>query len=180
MVRPDLSTQWLYDLLANEWSRWLPESTMATIRKGGYYTTLVRPGLRVIALNNQDCYTNNWWLMYDFAFPSVQLQWLHDTLLAAESANEKVHILKHIPSGEGSCFRVWSREYRRILDRFWNTISAQFNGHTHKDEFNVFYSLSQPNYAINVAWNGGSVTPYSNVNYNYRMYYADPQTYVNY
>lgn len=163
--------------MADQWSRWLPESALVTVRKGGYYTVLVKPGFRVIAINNNDCYTYNWWLSYEPHFPVEQLQWIHDTLLAAEAAGEKVHILAHVPPGSGSCHKVYAREYRRIVERFWNTISAQFCGHSHADEFNIFYSHDNPTQALNVMWNGGSTTAYSNVNPNYRMYAMDPITY---
>lgn len=175
---PDrFSTQWLYDALADEWAKWLPASALETVRAGGYYTVLVKPGFRVVAINNNDCYTYNWWLIYEPSFPRTQLQWLHDTLLAAERAGEKVHILAHVPPGDATCFKVYSREYRRIVERFWKTISAQFAGHTHADEFNIFYSRSNPNQALNVMWNGGSTTAFNDVNPNYRIYKMDPSTY---
>lgn len=173
------SQQWLYNLVAEEWSQWLRDDGVnATLLEHGFYTVLVRPGFRIIGLNNQDCYNFNFWLIYDPAIGYRQLQWLHDTLLQAEANNEKVHILAHIPSGGGGCFRVWSREYRRIIDRFWNTVTGVFNGHTHNDEFNIFYSRSQPSYAINVGFNGGSATTYSDKNHNYKVYYVDSDTYV--
>lgn len=171
------STQWLYTFLANEWAKWLPESALATVRLGGYYTILVKPGFRIITINNNDCYTYNWWLLYEPSFPRTQLQWLHDTLLAAEQAGEKVHILGHVPPGDSTCFKVYAREYRRIVERFWNTISAQFAGHTHADEFNIFYSRENANQALNVMWNGGSTTAFNDVNPNYRMYTMDQTTY---
>ncbi|XP_055686656.1 sphingomyelin phosphodiesterase-like [Lutzomyia longipalpis] len=174
---PQLSTQWLYDFLADEWSYWLPASALATVRQGGYYTVQVRPDLRIIAINNNDCYTFNFWLLYDPQYPRYQLQWLHDTLLEAERAGQKVHLLGHVPSGGGSCHRVYSREYAKLVERFWNTISAQFMGHTHADQFTVFYAQSNPYQAVNVQWNGGSTTAFSDVNPNYKVYLADPQTY---
>lgn len=171
------STEWLYTFLADEWAQWLPESELATVRAGGYYTVLVRPGFRIITINNNDCYTFNWWLIYEPTFPRTQLQWLHDTLLAAETAGEKVHILAHVPPGDSTCFKAYSREYRRIVERFWNTISAQFAGHTHADEFNIFYSRENPHQALNVMWNGGSTTAFNDVNPNYRMLTMDQTTY---
>lgn len=176
-VPQEFSTQWLYTYVAKEWSKWLPESALTTVRQGGYYTVLVRPGFRIITINNNDCYTYNWWIAYQPQFPKTQLQWLHDTLLAAERNGEKVHILGHVPPGSGGCFTVYSREYRRIVERFWNTISAQFAGHTHNDEFNIFYSRENPTQALNILWNGGSTTAFSDVNPNYKIYTMDPETY---
>lgn len=167
----------LYSLLADTWS-WLPEQALETIRYAGYYTILVRDNLRIIALNNNEGYTYNWWLLYDARYAAAQLQWLHDTLLEAERNGEKVHILAHIPAAYRDVLKSYSREYNRIVDRFWDTISAQFNGHTHNDQFTMFYARDQPNVAVNVAWNGGSATAYSDVNPNYRVYSVDQETYV--
>lgn len=178
VARLDLSTSWLYEYHATALGRWLPVATQNTIRAGGYYSVLARPGLRVIALNNNDCYTYNWWILYDPLYLSNQLNWLSTQLQAAEAAGEKVHILAHIPAGEGSCFSTWSREFRRLIDRYWNTISAQFNGHTHRDEFNVYYHSNNPSIAVNVGFNGGSATTYSDVNPNYRVYTVDSNHYV--
>lgn len=55
-----MSTQWLYDLVAEQWSQWLPKSALETIRKAGYYSVLVRPGFRIIALNSNVPVTFNW------------------------------------------------------------------------------------------------------------------------
>ncbi|KAL1391554.1 hypothetical protein pipiens_003132 [Culex pipiens pipiens] len=177
-VRPDFSMDWLYRFSADLWGHWLPQSTRHTIQQGGFYTYLIRPGLRVVALNNQDCYTFNWWILWRPDYLANQMQWLHDVLLVAEQNNEKVHILAHIPyASSGSTFRICQREFRRILERFHDTISAQFHGHTHRDEFNVFYSRESPEHAINVAWNGGSTTAFSDINPNYIVYYVDPETY---
>lgn len=167
-----LSTRWLYQVLADTWiSLWLPEDTRATILKGGYYTVLVRPGFRVVALNNMYCYTLNWWVLHDPVDPTGQLAWLVDVLLAAEAAQEKVHILAHIPPGNDDCLESWGREFAKIVDRFSATISAQFNGHTHVDDISIFYDkYGRPN---NVAFNGGSLTTYADVNPNYKMYFVD-------
>uniref|UniRef100_A0A336MKI9 CSON003052 protein n=1 Tax=Culicoides sonorensis TaxID=179676 RepID=A0A336MKI9_CULSO len=157
----ELSSRWLYDFISVAWSPWLPSNALTTVKEGGYYSTLIRPKLRVIALNNNDCYVYNWWTFYSTESQTSQLQWLHDTLLAAENRNESVHILTHIYPGEGSCFKVWAREYKRIIERFSHLIKAQFYGHTHYDEFNIFYDSQNQSKPINVGWNGGSLTPYA-------------------
>lgn len=132
-------------------------------------------GLRIIALNNNECYSMNWWLFYKGTDKQPQLKWLHDTLLEAEKNGEKVHILAHIPSGDGSCWNNWSKEYSRIIARFSNTISAIFNGHSHKDEMNVFYSNG---HATNIAWNGGALTTFTFKNPNYKIYEVETKTKV--
>lgn len=165
-----LSTNWLYELSAELWSEWLPPETKETILRGGFYTVLARPGFRIIALNSNLGYTDNWWSIYDPKDQEGQLKWLADTLLQAEKQGEKVHILSHMPSGYDSCLKTWSREFHKIIDRFENTVTAQFNGHSHNDHFYIYYAIDEPTRANNVAFNGGSVTPFSNLNPNYKAY----------
>jgi hypothetical protein len=90
----------------------LPPDALETVRRGGYYTTVVRPGLRLIALNNNVCNVFNWWILYETKSIKSQFQWLHDVLLAAEKAGEKVHILAHIPNGDEDYHQPCAREYR--------------------------------------------------------------------
>lgn len=161
------------------WSLWLPPETQQTIKLGGYYTVSPRTGFRIIALNNNDCYFENWWIFYDGSHLSKQLEWMQETLLEAEKAGEYVHILAHVPSGMGECWNIWAREFTRIVERYSNTISGIFNGHTHADEMNVFYSRDNHANAINIAWNGGSLTSFTYKNPNYRVYEVEPTTMVN-
>lgn len=172
-----ISTKWLYELSEELWSTWLPPETSGTIMQGGFYTVLAKPGFRIIALNSNVCYTFNWWLIYNPKDQDGQLQWLADTLLQAENAGEKVHILGHIPSGDSGCLRTWSREFHKIIERFENTVTAIFNGHTHNDHFHVYYATDEPTRPISVAVNGGSVTQFSYLNSNYKIYSVDSVTY---
>ncbi|KAF2878765.1 hypothetical protein ILUMI_27406 [Ignelater luminosus] len=172
-----ISTQWVFDVSAEEWKDWLPPETRDTILKGGYYTVLVRPGFRIIALNSNVCFTFNWWLVYDDVDPYDQLVWLVQVLLEAERNNETVHILSHVPSGDDTCLQNWGREYARIVNRFSDIIAAQFNGHTHKDENVIYFDHANPHRAISVAFNGASLTPYHDANPNYVIYHVDSQTY---
>ncbi|XP_017058776.1 sphingomyelin phosphodiesterase [Drosophila ficusphila] len=176
-VPDEVSTKWLYEHLYNDWSKWLPEETKETILKGGYYTVVPKKGFRIIALNSNDCYTDNFWLYHSGTDKIPQLQWFHDTLLEAEKAGEYVHVLTHIPSGDGTCWSVWAREFNRCITRFSATISGIFTGHSHKDELFVYYSEDE-GHATAVAWNGGAVTTYSNKNPNYRQYAVNPETYT--
>ncbi|XP_071056721.1 sphingomyelin phosphodiesterase-like isoform X3 [Onthophagus taurus] len=173
----EFSTAWLFDLAADLWGSILGEGTAETIRRGGFYTVLIRPGFRLIALNSNVGYTFNWWLLYDDVDPFGQLQWLADTLYQAEQDGEIVHIISHVPSSDDTCYKTWSQQYRRILERFAGTIAAAFNGHSHTDEFIVYHSSEEPTKAINVAYNGGSVTTFSNNNRNYKIYHVDQQNY---
>jgi sphingomyelin phosphodiesterase len=171
------SVQWLFELAAQSWSELVGEDISETVLKGGYYTVSPRPGFRIIAINSNLCYCYNWWLIFDDVDPYGQLQWLADTLKQAEDNNESVHILSHIPTGTGESLSVWGREYSRIIERFSNTITGQFNGHTHKDQFHVYYNSSNPSQPVGTVFNGASLTPYSLSNPSYKLYQVDSTTF---
>lgn len=118
------------------------------------------------------------WLWYEPKDPVAQLQWLADTLLQAEKDAEFVHILAHIPPEYIDCFSTWKREYMKIINRFAHIIKAQFNGHSHNDELQLFYSNDNKIKINNVAWNGGSLTAFTELNPNYKLYIVDNNNYV--
>lgn len=66
-----------------------------------------------------------------------------------------------------------------LLRRFANTITGQFNGHTHSDIFNLYYNTSSATpQAVGVAFNGASVVTFTNNNPSFKVYYADASTFV--
>uniref|UniRef100_A0A1Q3FB46 Sphingomyelin phosphodiesterase n=1 Tax=Culex tarsalis TaxID=7177 RepID=A0A1Q3FB46_CULTA len=136
-----------------------------------YYSIPVKERLRLIVLNSNVAYMYNWWLLAKPHFYRAQLQWLQDTLARAEQEHQNVHILSHIAPNHFSLLPGWSREFQRIVERYRNTITAQFNGHSHLSEFALFYDSAQLAEPIGVAWNGGSLTPHTfhNPNFNVAM-----------
>ncbi|XP_044748363.1 sphingomyelin phosphodiesterase-like [Coccinella septempunctata] len=173
-----LSTKWLYDALRTEELAEFPdERGLGKIEAGGFYTVLLRPGFRVIVLNNNACYTENYWLAYEDYDLYGQLAWLIEVLSKAEQDGEYVHILYHIPTGYKSCLGTWAREYNKILNRFTETISGQFSGHTHADEFFLYYNISNPAEAIQIAFNGASLSTYVENNPSYKIYDVNTRNY---
>ncbi|XP_019384102.1 PREDICTED: sphingomyelin phosphodiesterase, partial [Crocodylus porosus] len=170
-VHGNRSSAWLYDAMAEAWQGWLPPAALETLRVAGFYTLRIRPGLRLVSLNMNFCSDANFWLLINSTDPAGQLQWLVGILAGAEAAGEKVHIIGHIPPAH--CMRSWSWNYYSIVNRFESTIVAQFFGHTHVDEFEMFYdeeTLSRP---VSVAFVAPSVTTYISLNPGYRVYQLD-------
>lgn len=128
-----------YNDINRLWKHWLPVSTSDTVRRGAFYSAVIRPGFRIISLNMNVCYKFNFWLLQNSTDPMAQLQWLVNELQGAEMAYEKVHIIGHIPPGSDDCLKIWSRNYNEIVTRYESTIAAQFFGHTHHDEIELFY-----------------------------------------
>ena len=58
-----VSSDWLFKEIVSDWEPWLPKDCEKTIRKGGFYTTLVRKGLRIVSLNTNYGHYWNFWLL---------------------------------------------------------------------------------------------------------------------
>ncbi|XP_004366050.2 sphingomyelin phosphodiesterase [Capsaspora owczarzaki ATCC 30864] len=170
-IKGEQSNQWLLDAFATEWATWLPASTMDTIRYGGYYQVEIEPGLRLASLNMNFCNNGNYWLFVNETDPAGQLQWLINVLQTAETANEKVYIIGHI--APGSCTKTYSFNYYKIVDRYESTIAGQFFGHSHHDEFEIFFDEATLSRSTGMVYIGGSVTTYTGINPNYRIYDVD-------
>lgn len=75
-IRNDNIT-WLYEVLADSWIKLgLPEDTRDSILRGAFYTTIIRPGLRLISMNMNYCAPENYWLFVNTTDPLDQLQWV--------------------------------------------------------------------------------------------------------
>jgi len=74
------------------------------------------------------------------------------------------------------CVKVWSRNFNQIINRYEHTVTAQFYGHTHVDEFEIFYDLENRTRPINIAYIGPSVTTYYGLNPTYRIYEVSGET----
>lgn len=138
-IAEDDSPKWVYREFDKFWHKWLPRTVDSTILKDGNYAAIVRPGLKVISLNTNYCHDKNFWLFINSTDPGNQLQWLVHELQISELLQEKVHIIGHIPPGADDCLKVWSKNFNRIIRRYKHTVTAQFYGHTHYNEFEIFY-----------------------------------------
>ena len=127
----DLS--WMYSNVSKPFEKWLGAEQLSTFKKGGYYTLVPEPGLRLVVLNTNICYLNNFWLAYSPEDPNGQLQWFADTMLQAEREGSNVIIIGHISPGSGSCWPVWSEKFNAIVQRFENIVRGQFYGHAHTE-----------------------------------------------
>ncbi|CAF4684401.1 unnamed protein product [Rotaria socialis] len=169
---PGENISWLYEVLASSWIKLgLPINTRDSILHGAFYTTVIRPGLRLISLNMNYCSPQNFWLLINATDPLDQLQWLVQWLQYAEDHEEKVHIIGHHPPR--FCLAAFSWNFNRIVNRYENTIAGQFYGHTHYDEFNMFYDEVDSNRPVSMAYITPSLSPRPFSNPSYRIYTMD-------
>ncbi|GMT31293.1 hypothetical protein PFISCL1PPCAC_22590, partial [Pristionchus fissidentatus] len=136
--------QWIYMILADAWSRWISPDSVKGVQYRASYVEYPSPGLKLISLNSVYCSTVNFYIYINQTDPDGTLSWLISELLDSEAKGEKVHIISHIPAGDDYCLKGWAHNFYEIVNRFENTIAAQFYGHTHNDHFQVYYEDSDP------------------------------------
>lgn len=54
-VDEEVSSGWLYESLADLYSRWIPDADLDAFRSTGFYSTQIQPGLRAVAVNSNMC-----------------------------------------------------------------------------------------------------------------------------
>ncbi|KAH7152207.1 Metallo-dependent phosphatase-like protein [Dactylonectria estremocensis] len=176
------ASQWIYDLLAGLWSGWIGGTAIADTEKLGAYSTLYPHGnLRVISLNTNMYYRDNYWLYQKSMIqdPSGQIAWLVGELDAAEKAGERVYLVGHMPLGDQDCFHDQSNYLDQVVSRYSATIAAMFFGHTHKDSFQISYAdyaNRKFSNALVTSYIGPSLTPTSGMP-SFRVYDVDPVTF---
>ncbi|KAI1103077.1 putative acid sphingomyelinase [Jackrogersella minutella] len=177
-------SQWVYDQLSASWAPWIGPRAAASTREFGAYSVLHPSGsgdLRVISINTNLYYAQNYWLYEDpmETDPSGQLAWLVSELEAAERAGERVYVIGHMPMGARDAFHDGSNSFDRIVRRYEGTIAAMFFGHTHFDEFQISYAdyanKSHEN-ALATSYIAPSMTPMSG-HPAFRVYTVDPVTF---
>jgi len=167
---------WLTSNMSTLWANWLPEQALETVKYGGYYSVLVNPGFRIIALNTQyGDQLNFYWLLGSIDYGN-QTEWLIAELTQAEAANEKVWIIGHIPcTSVSGVIDDYCDQYAEIVNRFNDTITGQFFGHTHTDQFVIFYDNNSNPTSVQLI--APSVTTFTNINPSFRIFAYDKSTY---
>ena len=166
---------WLYDACVSMWSPFLPEDAQATMSYGGYYQARVRPGLRVISLNSNYLTNDNFWLLANLTFAQDQLNWMADVLEQATALGEKAIIICHAPVNSWN--NGLANAYRVIATKYASTILNLFMGHTHQNSVQTLHALTSVTGAEgapqHVAWVGGSIVPFTNINPGFMLYEYD-------
>ncbi|CEF69651.1 Sphingomyelin phosphodiesterase [Strongyloides ratti] len=165
---------WLYNTFAQAWKRDLPPSTQSGIKYRASYSFKPFNKLKIISLNTVYCSVYNFYIYINQTDPDGTLEWLSQELLDSESKGEKVHIISHIPPGVTYCLKGWSFNFYKLVNRFENTIAFIGMGHTHQDQFEVYYDTSSSKKRpTHVNWIAPSLTTFSFCNPGYRVYEFD-------
>ncbi|KAL7639245.1 UNVERIFIED_CONTAM: hypothetical protein RMT77_009733 [Armadillidium vulgare] len=167
---PDFDISWLYDELSEIWQRWLPSDVAKSVAYGAFYSTQIRPGLRIASVNTQYCYINNFWLVLDSNDVAKELESLANELQDAEDKGDFVYIIGHIPAGSFDCNYAWSHEFNKIVSRYESTISGIFYGHTHNDHYELYFDPQNSSRVYEVAYIAQSQTTFVDLNPGFKIY----------
>lgn len=177
------SSNAVYKAAAQLWAPWLQEEALQTLAEGGFYSQLVRPGLRLVSLNTVLYYGPDQ-ATANASDPAGQYGWLQGTLQRAQSRSEKVLIIAHVPVGflpfawnTTAMRREHSERLAAIFLKFSHVIIGQFYGHTHRDSVTV--QRDHTGSPVNVVFVAPAVTPIRNIkeptsnNPGFRVYLLD-------
>ncbi|XP_064609219.1 sphingomyelin phosphodiesterase A-like [Liolophura sinensis] len=140
--QPSTAYQALNSKLATLWGSWFNVSAdqRESIEISAYYTTLVRPGLRILSFNTDYGYLANFYFLLNDRIPAYreQQQFMKDVLAGARQSNEKVIIIGHVPPGDkGSSVMDYGDFYTDLAVNYSDVIVLHLFGHTHHDEFEL-------------------------------------------
>lgn len=185
-VPSEYNANWTYQALAADFSTLSEDSSVLPVaNQYGSYSSVVNGSygvdLRVISYNSIFYYVDNFYaflepMPYD---PDGQLAWLIDELQAAETGGQRAWLIAHVPTGGSDHFHDYSHYLNEIVQRYEATIAAVFFGHTHDDQFQLWYSNYTDQTADTVTAMGyitPSLTPTSGPPA-YRIYDVDPVTF---
>lgn len=176
---------WNYDHVSNLWKHygWLDNETAAEAALHyGAYSVVDRLGVRIITINTDLYYKNNYYAFLHAANPDFSgiFSFLIRELQRAEDEGQRVFVVGHVLSGwDGSnALPNGADLFYQIIERYSpHVIANVFFGHTHEDQAFIYYRNNGTNQtagnAIASAWVGPSITPLTNLNSGFRMYEMD-------
>ncbi|RXN10105.1 acid sphingomyelinase-like phosphodiesterase 3a [Labeo rohita] len=153
----------IYDAVAKLWSPWLNPEAVATLQKGGFYSLVIKPGLRLVSLNTNLYYSPNQ-VTVNMTDPAGQFQWLQETLELSRQKMEKVYAIAHVPIGylpyainTTAVRESYNEQLVKIFRNYSDVVQGQFYGHTHRDSIMVL--LDQQGKPVNSIFVTPAVTP---------------------
>ena len=165
---------YVYSEVARLWSPFISADSLKTVNHSAYYTELIVPGLRLVALNTPIIYSGNRQVSTALADPAGQFAWLRGVLEGARRSGERVIVTTHIPPGldEFDLCKGFHDEfddrYMRAFDGYNDIIVGSFYGHNHLESVRLIKDMDGK--SAHVAFLTSSVTPATDVNPSVTMY----------
>ena len=182
------SSDFIATKLSETWSDWLTPEVEKDLREKSYYSydSSTHPKsteefkkkigkTRMIALNTENWYTCNFFLIGEMNDPGQEFGWLESQLRDMEQNGEVAIIFGHIPPGESDCTSTISARMRALFDRFQHVIRLNLFGHTHIEEFSVVRAIDDKK-PVGVIHISPSFTPHTDINPSLRVVTVDAET----
>ncbi len=147
LAPPSIFSDFVMNTINESWSDWLDKDAQKTLSYGGYYTQLIKPGWRIVAINSL-YYDSHNILINKTEDIANQFKWLNTTLENAEKNNEIVWFIGHIAPSSGEATSYFVKHFKDIVKQYNNTILYQFWGHEHKDTFIVYLDNDKKPYSF--------------------------------
>ncbi|KAF8622021.1 hypothetical protein AX15_007311 [Amanita polypyramis BW_CC] len=176
---------WNYDHVAGLWLHegWIkPEDVQQVKTHYGGYSIKNQHGLRIISFNTDLWYKPNFLNYINTTDPdnSGIFSWMIEELQKAEDKGERVWIIGHVLSGwDGSQpMPDPTNLFYQIVERYSPHVIANILfGHTHEDQFMIYYAnngtVKNADTALSTGWIMPSITPLTKVNSGLRLYEVD-------
>ncbi|KAI8345846.1 Metallo-dependent phosphatase-like protein [Mortierella sp. GBAus27b] len=191
-MRPNsyITHKWLYEHVAGIWEKnnWITSIEADYARShNAMYMTRPMPGLKLITINTDMYYVRNFYTMLDTDQDDPN-GLFHDLILElqdSEDRNERgkfgLWIMGHMAPVTKSLPRS-SSMFQRVVARYSpHVIAGIFSGHFHQDKFVVMHDPDaeeeNEESAVNVVYQGPSVTPLDRSNPAIRWYDVDAKTF---
>lgn len=172
-----LQTEFFFHNLVGAYKPLLNRDELTQMHKSGYYTSLVKErNLRVISVYSAPFDSLNFFLLVSTYDPDGAIQWLWDTLKAAEKNREDVMIIMHIPMGNDFSISLWCDLFNALVDRYQNSIKGIFSAHTHWDHLIFHRSRNDNNKIVKTDFVAPSLTTWTHLNPSFRVFEVDTET----
>lgn len=149
------------------------------VHGSGSYSVILRPGLRLIVFNTNYMYTLNFFnALNDLRLGEAyeMRKFVEQRLMEARVSCEKVILAGHHPPGSNDYMITGSRWFEQLVLEYSDVIVLMPAGHTHIDEFRMFYDSKKR--AKAVLYVAPSMTTAGVKNPSMRIFELDRSTYV--
>eukprot|EP01084_Bolivina_argentea_P160043 278728_1 len=178
--------QWLSQWIDTKYSIQFDSRKPSQIMSySGYYTSLIRPGFRLISINSGYTAGGNYYLTFtQWDDPYIdlggQFKWLNNTLHRSKYIlNEQVVIIQHHPIS--SAVEQFQKLYYDLYAEYQDIIITIFAGHTHCDHYhslgNNNFTSKSSNKPFATWFSSGSVVQYGGRNPAFRVFKYNRQNY---
>lgn len=127
-----------------EWLQFIPdEEQQQLFLDWGYFAIpfigkdgkpLGKANTKLVSLNTNICYENNWEVFTQFADPGGMLEWLENILEDLYQNNGTAIIIAHVPNID-ECTRGFGRRLHAVYDKYQTVIRWGMYSHEHQEQY---------------------------------------------